>query len=91
MVPIAFVSEHIETLVELDIEYGELAHEVGCSPYLRAPAVGIDADFIGALADETVKALQGQQGPRCGNGSCACDNRFAKLETTGTDNAASLA
>ena len=31
--PIAFVSEHIETLVELDIEYGELAHEKGASPY----------------------------------------------------------
>ncbi|GAA0381139.1 ferrochelatase [Brevundimonas terrae] len=82
VVPIAFVSEHIETLVELDIEYGELAHQVGCHPYLRAPAVGIDPDFIGALADETLKAIQGQQAPRCGNGSCACDNRFAKLETT---------
>lgn len=82
VVPIAFVSEHIETLVELDIEYGELAHEVGCSPYLRAPAVGVNADFIAALADETLKAIQGQQGSRCGNGSCACDNRFAKLETT---------
>lgn len=81
VVPIAFVSEHIETLVELDIEYGELAHEVGCQPYHRAPAVGIDADFIRALADETLKAIQGQQAPRCGNGSCACDNRFAKLDT----------
>lgn len=85
VVPIAFVSEHIETLVELDIEYGELAHEVGCSPYLRAPAVGIDPDFIAALADETTKVLGGTQGPRCGNGSCACDNRFAKLETTPAD------
>ena len=34
--PIAFVSEHVETLVELDHEYGELAREVGCAPYLRA-------------------------------------------------------
>ncbi|WP_282452571.1 ferrochelatase [Brevundimonas pishanensis] len=76
VVPIAFVSEHIETLVELDIEYGELAHEVGCAPYLRAPAVGPDADFIGALTQETLTILGGQTA-RCGNGSCACDNRYA--------------
>ena len=55
--PIAFVSEHIETLVELDIEYGELAHEKGASPYLRAPAVGIEPLFIDALADAAVSAL----------------------------------
>ncbi|MFA4938149.1 ferrochelatase [Brevundimonas sp.] len=55
--PIAFVSEHIETLVELDIEYGELAHEKEASPYLRAPAVGIEPLFIDALADAAVSAL----------------------------------
>lgn len=76
VVPIAFVSEHIETLVELDIEYGELAHEVGCAPYLRAPAVGSDPDFIRALGEETLLILQGRT-TRCGNGSCACDNRYA--------------
>lgn len=57
VVPTAFVSEHIETLVELDIEYAELAHEKGASPYLRAPAVGIGAPFIGALADAALDAL----------------------------------
>lgn len=91
VVPIAFVSEHIETLVELDIEYGELAHEVGCAPYLRAPALGVDPDFIGALANETLKVLAGEQGPRCGNGSCACDNRFAKFEMTLAATSASVA
>ncbi|WP_372708379.1 ferrochelatase [Brevundimonas sp.] len=55
--PTAFVSEHIETLVELDIEYGELAHELGVSPYLRAPAAGVAASFIGALADAASEAL----------------------------------
>ncbi|WP_312820754.1 MULTISPECIES: ferrochelatase [unclassified Brevundimonas] len=86
VVPIAFVSEHIETLVELDIEYGELAHEVGCAPYLRAPAVGADADFIAALAQETLTILGGQTS-RCGNGSCACDDRFANpvRPTTATE------
>jgi len=50
IVPIAFVSEHSETLVELDIEYRELAEENGVSNYIRIPTVGIDADFINGLA-----------------------------------------
>ena len=55
--PIAFVSEHIETLVELDIEYGELAHEAGLHPYLRAPAVGVADTFIDALAQAVTDSL----------------------------------
>lgn len=55
--PIAFVSEHIETLVELDIEYAHLAAEIGCTPYLRAPAVGIEPRFIAALAEAVAVAL----------------------------------
>ncbi|GAW42338.1 Ferrochelatase [Brevundimonas sp. SH203] len=55
--PIAFVSEHIETLVELDIEYAELAHQKGVQPYLRAPAVGIEPLFIDTLADAALGAL----------------------------------
>lgn len=55
--PVAFVSEHIETLVELDIEYAELAHAQGVAPYLRAPAVGVAPPFIDTLADAAVDAL----------------------------------
>lgn len=55
--PIAFVSEHIETLVELDQEYAEIAEQVGCSPYLRAPALGVDTAFISGLAKAVSKAL----------------------------------
>ena len=55
--PVAFVSEHIETLVELDIEYAELAHAQGVAPYLRAPAVGVAPPFIDTLADAVVDAL----------------------------------
>lgn len=51
VVPIAFVSEHSETLVELDLEYGELAHKAGCTPYIRVPALGTHEDFIASLAD----------------------------------------
>ena len=55
--PIAFVSEHIETLVELDIEYAELAHEHGATVYLRAPALGVTEAFIDGLAGLVEKAL----------------------------------
>lgn len=67
--PVAFVSEHIETLVELDIEYAELAHELGVAPYLRSPAVGVAAPFIRTLADAVVEALSrtgaAPYGPGC--------------------------
>jgi len=55
--PIAFVSEHIETLVELDVEYGEVARHEGCPAYVRVPALGIDASFIEGLAEAAVSAL----------------------------------
>ena len=50
VVPIAFVSEHSETLVELDVEYRELAEKAGVPGYFRTPAQNTDAGFIGALA-----------------------------------------
>jgi len=57
VVPVAFVSEHIETLVELDIEYGELAHGLGVAPYLRTPTVSLAAPFINQLSDAVIEAL----------------------------------
>jgi ferrochelatase len=51
VVPIAFVSEHSETLVELDVEYREEAEEMGIKGYFRAPAPNSDPAFILALAD----------------------------------------
>jgi ferrochelatase len=56
--PIAFVSEHSETLVELDIEYGHLAHESGVQDYIRVPAVGTQENFIAGLARLVVEAAQ---------------------------------
>ena len=50
VVPVAFVSEHSETLVELDMEYRDLAHEAGVPAYVRAPTVNADAAFIAGLA-----------------------------------------
>lgn len=49
--PIAFVSEHSETLVELDIEYREVAEKAGVSGYFRVPAQNSDEGFITALAN----------------------------------------
>ncbi len=50
VIPIAFVSEHSETLVELDIEYKELAESVHVPDYIRVPTVNINKDFILSLA-----------------------------------------
>lgn len=55
--PIAFVSEHIETLVELDHEYRELAVENGCPAYIRVAALGVQPDFIAGLAKAVVESL----------------------------------
>jgi ferrochelatase len=55
--PIAFVSEHIETLVELDVEYRHLAAKHGAKHYIRAPALGVDEGFISTLADLVEDAL----------------------------------
>ncbi|MBT3939922.1 MAG: ferrochelatase [Pelagibacterales bacterium] len=51
LIPIAFVSEHSETLVELDIEYKEIAEINGCKRYYRVSALGINKDFINSLYD----------------------------------------
>lgn len=50
VVPIAFTSDHIETLSELDREYGHLAHTVGITHYHRAPALNDRPGFLDALA-----------------------------------------
>ena len=50
IVPVAFVSEHSETLVELDIEYKKLALDNGCIKYIRVPALGVNDTFIESLS-----------------------------------------
>tara|TARA_Y100001933_G_scaffold204751_1_gene207095 strand:- start:488 stop:1510 length:1023 start_codon:yes stop_codon:yes gene_type:complete len=56
VVPIAFVSEHSETLVELDIEYAKLAKESGVSEYIRVPTVNATDAFIDALTKLVIAA-----------------------------------
>ena len=65
--PIAFVSEHSETLVELDIEYRKLAAEKGVPDYRRAATVGTHPDFIEGLAGLVRRALDSEI-VTCGQG-----------------------
>ncbi len=51
VVPIAFVSEHSETLVELDLDYKELARKSGVAEYYRVPALGDSEIYIDCLVD----------------------------------------
>jgi ferrochelatase len=77
--PVAFVSEHIETLVELDREYAELAEEMGIETYLRAPAVGIEPVFIDGLAAAVLRASRRAgvcpDGEACPAGLARCGRR----------------
>ncbi|MGK7945013.1 MAG: ferrochelatase [Microcystaceae cyanobacterium] len=57
VVPISFVSEHIETLQEIDIEYREIAEEAGIDHFHRVPALNTHPIFINALAQMTKDAL----------------------------------
>jgi ferrochelatase len=59
VVPVAFVSEHSETLVELDIEYRHLAERAGAAAYVRVPAVGVATEFIAGLGRLVVRAAGG--------------------------------
>jgi protoporphyrin/coproporphyrin ferrochelatase len=57
IVPIAFVTEHIETLHEINIEAREQAHKLGVEQFEMMPAVGDSPTFIAALADLVDRAL----------------------------------
>jgi ferrochelatase len=79
VVGIAFTTDHIETLSEIDIEYGELAHEVGIENFKRAPALNDDETFLDALAEVVHEHLRsgepctrqyGLRCPGCQNPQC---------------------
>ena len=83
VVPIAFVSEHSETLVELDIEYRELAEKAGAPAYIRVATVGTDAPFIAGLAGLVAKAAAAGR-PICSHAG----GRFCPANWTGCPQAA---
>ena len=72
LVPIAFVSEHAETLVELDIEYRHLAQQSGVPFYGRVPTVSTAPEFITGLARLVRQALTQEAGIACGQGERIC-------------------
>ncbi len=76
LVPVAFVSEHSETLVELDIEYRELAHKSGVGQYIRVPTLRIEPGFIDALAGQVLRAEEGTP-RRCPATCTACPQPLA--------------
>ncbi len=79
VVPVAFTSDHIETLSEIDREYGHLAHEVGIRRFHRVPALNDRPTFLDALADIVATHLEAgeacsrqyaQRCPGCTNPAC---------------------
>lgn len=73
LVPVSFVSEHVETLVELDIEYATLAQECGVRHYARVPALGINPHYIEGLASLCQSAQEPTDAPvRSHTGSRFC-------------------
>lgn len=57
--PHAFVSEHVETLVEIEEEYRHLAHSIGVPDFERVPTVGTHPEFINGLKELVLGALKG--------------------------------
>lgn len=82
VVPLAFVSEHSETLVELDIEYRERATEKGVPGFARVPTLSVAREFISGLAEVVrVAVARDSADPACAE---ACGNsRLCPASWTG--------
>lgn len=79
IVPIAFVSEHSETLVELDIQYKDMAIALGINNYFRIPALGEDINYIKSLAETVEYALsQKKTGVIPSKGGIICPRQFCR-------------
>jgi ferrochelatase len=76
--PIAFVSEHSETLVEIELEYRHLAEESGVPSFARVPTPGVDPLFIDGLATQVRFALDRPVGVCSGEGLRICPAEFGK-------------
>lgn len=73
--PIAFVSEHVETLVELDEDMKIIADEAGVPHYTRVSAVRTDAAYIAALAN-LAAFVEGRKTPCSASGARICPSNF---------------
>lgn len=82
--PHAFVSEHVETLVEIEEEYRQVASELGIKGFERVPTVSCHPDFIAALADLVSEQIGAGKFPNAHNPRICpmqfdqcCHNEFA--------------
>jgi ferrochelatase len=82
VVPVAFVSEHSETLVELDIEYRKLARASGVPDYIRVPTVRAHPKFVDGLADLVNAALASPGPVNCAAGRICPAGRICGHEGT---------
>ena len=78
VLPVAFVSEHSETLVELDIEYKDVAERLGIKEYHRVPAIGTHPIFIEGLKEIAVSAFKQQKDLRSFKELRFCPSKFEK-------------
>ena len=78
LVPVAFVSEHSETLVELDIEYKELADKNGCKNYSRVPALGVNKNYIKAMSDLIINIQDYNLNGKLYPPKIQCPNQFKR-------------
>jgi len=79
IVPVAFVSEHSETLVELDIKCKKLAEKNGCIFYKRVPTLGSEENFIKGLSKLVLKTTERENFVS----SIICPNKFVKCPCLG--------
>lgn len=63
VVPVSFVSDHLETLQEVDIAYRQLATDSGIAEFRRTACLNLHPKFIDALAEIVVASLQSLQEP----------------------------
>ena len=85
VVPIAFVSEHSETLVELDIDYRKVAKDLNIPRYERVPAVATHELFIQGLGRLIHKAVHNNLEKNencCRGGSCRCQVNHTQCPNT---------
>jgi ferrochelatase len=83
VVPIAFVSEHSETLVELDIEYGDLAERSGVPAYVRVGTVDAAEPFIAGLA-RCIRDASARKSLVSGEGGRICPIAFGRCAFAGS-------
>jgi ferrochelatase len=83
VIPLSFVSDHIETLYEVDLLFADAARASGISGYRRVDALNASPAFIRALARLVERHLDGVQGQTCGRCcSGGQDGRVALSERT---------